>query len=87
MSGWASGYRARVADDEIPQHLIAAQQRYDEASAAVKAASAGPHTRELDRLRQEQSAATMALIAARKGTPWESWDGQQQVHKAARAGG
>lgn len=75
-----------MADDsEIPQHLIDLQRKYDAADAAVRAAPDDLSQDQLDQLRQKRLDITNELVAARKGTEWESWAGQRKIHAAARS--
>jgi hypothetical protein len=81
-----------VTDSEIPEHLIAAQQRFTQAHAAVAAASARPgpvaewpaeDVAELRRAREEERQAAVELHRARKGTEFEPYAGQQRLQDAA----
>jgi hypothetical protein len=88
-----SGYPPGVTDEPIPDDLIQAQRRFDTAHQAVVGASRRPGrtdtwppeaVTELNRLREEERQATLALYDARDGTPFASYEQQKRIQAAAR---
>jgi hypothetical protein len=82
-----------VTDQPIPDDLIQAQRRFDTAHKAVVEASRRPGrtdtwpteaVTELNRLREEERQAALALYDARDGTPFSPYQQQKRIQAAAR---
>jgi hypothetical protein len=72
-----------MADTPIPDALLAAQRRFDEATATLMAAPADMPVEERHALRDAELDAMRALRAARAGTPWDTATGQKALRAAA----
>lgn len=79
----AGGYRAGVADVEIPESMLTLQRAFDAAHAAVVALPDDADPAELGRLRAERVKAVKELFAARQGTQWWAWSEKRRIQEAA----